>query len=116
MRDRLQRFSTFHGEWGIDFGGVTVRDEPNWPVSDLDMHRMPDVVEDLAGKLTRGLLAIYLGGDNAITRPLGQISVSRAHSDRDSSPSTPTTMSAPSTSGRLTRTPVRGLIEGRATR
>jgi formiminoglutamase len=72
VRDRLSRFSTFHGEWGVDFGGVTVRDEGNWAVADLDMHRMPEMVENLAAKLNRGPLSIYLGGDNAITRPLAR--------------------------------------------
>ncbi|HEU5113126.1 MAG TPA: arginase family protein, partial [Acidimicrobiia bacterium] len=111
VRDRLSRFSTFHGEWGIDFGGVTVRDEGNWPVTDLDMHRMPDVVEELAGKLARGSLTIYLGGDNAITRPLvrslspdldriGLITFDAHHDVR--------TLDLGPTNG----TPVRGLIEG----
>ncbi|HEU4915657.1 MAG TPA: agmatinase family protein [Acidimicrobiia bacterium] len=72
VRDRFSRFSTFHGEWGIDFGEVSVRDEGNWPVSELDMHQMPEVVEGLAGSLARGPLTIYLGGDNAITRPLAR--------------------------------------------
>jgi len=70
LRDRLARFSTFQGEWGVDFGGVTVRDEGNWPVSELDMHQMPDVVEQLARSLPQVPLTLYLGGDNAITRPL----------------------------------------------
>jgi formimidoylglutamase len=70
LRDRLSRFSTFHGEWGVDFGGVTVRDEGNWPVSGLDMHQMPETVEQLAGALPPVPLTLYLGGDNAITRPL----------------------------------------------
>lgn len=70
VRDRLSRFSTFHGEWGVDFGGVAVRDEGNWAVSELDMHQMPEVVEQLAVSLTATDLTLYLGGDNAITRPL----------------------------------------------
>ena len=70
LRTRLGRFSTFHGEWGVDLGGVTVRDEGNWPVSELDMHQMPETVEQLAGALARVPLTLYLGGDNAITRPL----------------------------------------------
>ena len=70
VRDRLARFSTFHGEWGIDFGGITVSDEGNWAVSELDMHQMPDTVEQLARSLPEVPLTIYLGGDNAITRPL----------------------------------------------
>ncbi len=70
LRNRLARFSTFHGEWGVDFGGVTVRDEGNWPVSELDMHQMPTVAEQLAARLPPVPLTLYLGGDNAITRPL----------------------------------------------
>jgi formimidoylglutamase len=70
LRNRLARFSTFHGEWGVDFGDVTVRDEGNWPVSELDMHQMPAVAEQLAAGLPQVPLTLYLGGDNAITRPL----------------------------------------------
>jgi formiminoglutamase len=70
VRDRLARFSTFHGEWGIDFGGITVSDEGNWAVSELDMHHMPDAVEQLSRSLPNVPLTLYLGGDNAITRPL----------------------------------------------
>jgi formimidoylglutamase len=70
VRDRLARFSTFHGEWGIDFGGITVSDEGNWAVSELDMHHMPDAVEQLSRSLPEVPLTLYLGGDNAITRPL----------------------------------------------
>jgi formimidoylglutamase len=110
VRDRLGRFSTFHGEWGIDFGEVSVRDEGNWPVSELDMHQMQDVVEDLASSLNRGPLTIYLGGDNAITRPLarslspdrakvGLITFDAHHDVR--------TLDLGPTNG----TPVRGLIE-----
>ncbi|HET9204307.1 MAG TPA: agmatinase family protein [Acidimicrobiia bacterium] len=110
VRDRFSRFSTFHGEWGIDFGEVSVRDEGNWPVSELDMHQMPDVVEGLAASLTRGPLTIYLGGDNAITRPLarslspdrtkvGLITFDAHHDVR--------TLDLGPTNG----TPVRGLIE-----
>ncbi|MDH3190455.1 MAG: arginase family protein, partial [Acidimicrobiia bacterium] len=70
VRDRVGRFSTFHGEWGIDFDSVRVYDEGNWPVSHLDMHEMPAIVEAYAGKLPETPLVLYLGGDNAITRPL----------------------------------------------
>ncbi|MEX1038011.1 MAG: arginase family protein [Acidimicrobiia bacterium] len=70
VRDRFSRFSTFHGEWGIDFGEVTVYDEGNWPVSELDMHEMPGNVEKRARNLDPAALTIFLGGDNAITRPL----------------------------------------------
>jgi arginase family enzyme len=110
VRDRFSRFSTFHGEWGIDFGELAVRDEGNWPVSETDMHEMPKVVEDLAATLNRGPLTLYLGGDNAITRPLarslsedrskvGLITFDAHHDVR--------TLDLGPTNG----TPVRGLIE-----
>jgi formimidoylglutamase len=110
VRDRLSRFSTFHGEWGIDFGAVPVRDEGNWPVSELDMHEMPAVVEDMARALPRVPLTLYLGGDNAVTRPLvralsperdrvGLITFDAHHDVR--------TLALGPTNG----TPVRGLIE-----
>jgi formiminoglutamase len=110
FRDRLGRFSTFHGEWGIDFGDVRVRDEGNWPVSELDMYEMPPVVEEMVGALPRVPLTLYLGGDNAITRPLvralspdlsrvGLITFDAHHDVR--------TLALGPTNG----TPVRGLIE-----
>ena len=70
MRERLGRFSTFHGEWGIDFGNVPVQDLGNWPVSELGMEEMPPAVRELAEELPEVGLRLYLGGDNAITRPL----------------------------------------------
>jgi formiminoglutamase len=70
MRDRLSRFSTFHGELGIDFGPLPVRDLGNWPVSELKMTDMPRMVRELASGLPEAELTIFLGGDNAITRPL----------------------------------------------
>jgi formiminoglutamase len=70
VRQRMHRFSTFHGETGVDLGDVAVRDMGNWPVSELDMHDMPVMVESLARDLPSGSLTIFIGGDNAITRPL----------------------------------------------
>lgn len=110
MRERLGRYSTFHGEWGVDFGGIAVRDEGNWAVSELDMHQMPAEVERLASGLPAVPLTLYLGGDNAITRPLarslapdlsrvGLITFDAHHDVR--------TLDLGPTNG----TPVRGLIE-----
>lgn len=70
VRDRLSRFSTFHSELGVDFGSISVRDMGNWPVSQLDMVPMVGEVMRLAKGLPDAPLKIYLGGDNAITRPL----------------------------------------------
>jgi arginase family enzyme len=74
------------------------------------MRQMPEVVEELASSLNRGPLTIYLGGDNAITRPLarslsqdrakvGLITFDAHHDVR--------TLELGPTNG----TPVRGLIE-----
>jgi formiminoglutamase len=70
VRNRLGRFSTFHGDSDVDFSGVGVRDEGNWPVSTLTADEMLVEVETLARRLERAPLTVFLGGDNAITRPL----------------------------------------------
>jgi arginase family enzyme len=70
MRDRLARFSTFHGEWGVDFGQVAVRDFGNWPVSEVDRNGLIDLIQEMATGLPAVDLTLFLGGDNAITRPL----------------------------------------------
>jgi len=71
VRDRLGRFSTFHGEAGVDFGGdIMVRDVGNWPVSELDTAAMAPEVERLARGRPDANLTLYLGGDSAITAPL----------------------------------------------
>jgi formimidoylglutamase len=70
VRHRLDGFSTFHSELGVDFGSVQVRDLGNWAVSELDMVPMIGEVMRLAGALPDAPLKLYIGGDNAITRPL----------------------------------------------
>jgi len=70
VRDRLGRFSTFHGESGVDFSSTKVRDMGNWAVSDLDPIPLVGELMRLAAGLPRAALKLYLGGDNAITRPL----------------------------------------------
>jgi formimidoylglutamase len=110
MRDRLARFSTFHGEWGVDFGQVAVSDYGNWPVSESDRDQMPGLVGGMARGLPAVPLTLFLGGDNAITRPLvgaqapdlsrvGVITFDAHHDVR--------TMEL----GRTNGNPIRGLIE-----
>jgi formiminoglutamase len=77
VRDRLDRFSTFHGELAVDFSSVRVLDVGNWPVSELDPLPMIGEMGRLASALPPAGLTIYLGGDNAITRPL----VAAGHDD-----------------------------------
>ena len=70
MRERLGRFSTFHGETEVDFGDLAVRDLGNWPVSELAAEEIPTLLRQRAERLEPTDLTLYLGGDNAITRPL----------------------------------------------
>ena len=110
VRDRFSRFSTFHGETGVDFEQIRVRDVGDWPVSELDMHQMPAEVAKLSLELPQAPLTLFLGGDNAITRPLvaarredlGRVGVITfdAHHDVRSLENGPTN-----------GTPIRGLIE-----
>jgi formimidoylglutamase len=110
LRTRFGRYSTFQGETGIEFGDIRVRDLGNWPVSELDMDAMPGMVIDLAQSLPGAPLTLFLGGDNAITRPLvasigedlsrvGVITFDAHHDVR--------TLDTGPTNG----TPIRGLIE-----
>ncbi len=70
LRDRLAGFSTFHSEWEANLADVAVRDVGNWPVSELGMYTMPEAVRGLATELPDVPLTLFVGGDNAITRPL----------------------------------------------
>lgn len=70
VRERLPRFSTYHSEYQVDFGDIPVADIGNWAVSELGMNEMPAAVEELARHLPDTPLTLFLGGDNAITRPL----------------------------------------------
>ncbi len=109
MRERLSRFSTFHGETTADLAAVAVRDLGNWPVAPLGMEEVPTAVMELASSLPTSDLVIFLGGDNAVTRPLvaslgdlGKLGVITfdAHHDVRSLENGPTN-----------GTPIRGLIE-----
>lgn len=70
MRNRLDLFSTFHGEMAVDFSSVSALDVGNWPVSEIHPIPMVGELRRMADDLPDANLKIYLGGDNAITRPL----------------------------------------------
>src|ERR671910_162067 len=65
VRNRLERFSTFHGELDVDFGSVAVRDIGNWAVSEVGMASMITEVMKLAANLPQASLRLFMGGDNA---------------------------------------------------
>jgi len=70
MRERLNRFSTFHGETATDLDTVKIRDLGNWPVSEIEPVPLVGAVGRWAQETPAEPFHIYLGGDNAITRPL----------------------------------------------
>jgi formiminoglutamase len=70
MRHRLEHFSTFHGEIDVDFSTVRIRDMGNWAVSEIGPVPLIGELMRLAGDLPETDLKLYVGGDNAITRPL----------------------------------------------
>lgn len=111
LRERLGRFSTYHGEWDVDLEPVRIADRGDLDVAGLDMWAMPDEVQHAVSRLTPVPLTLYLGGDNAITRPLAKATAGGdlssigvltfdAHHDVRSLDRGPTN-----------GTPVRGLIE-----
>jgi formiminoglutamase len=111
FRDMLSRFSVFDGEAQVDLRTLEAADLGDWPVEDLDMREAPTVVEHHAEQLPQGPVATFIGGDNAITRPLvkglchGDLSrvgilTLDAHHDVRSTKEGPTN-----------GTPIRGLIE-----
>jgi formiminoglutamase len=110
VRHRFDRYSTFHGELGVDFGSVRVRDMGNWAISEKEMEPMIPEVMKLAESLPDARMKLFIGGDNAITRPLvavqaedlsgvGLITFDAHHDVR--------TLNHGPTNG----TPIRGLIE-----
>jgi len=111
VRSVLGRFSVFDGERGNDLRAVAVRDAGDWPVDGLDMQAMPTEVERLASDLPVGPVKVFLGGDNAITRPLV-----KALSGRDLSRVGVLTIDAHhdvrlTEGGPTNGSPIRGLIE-----
>jgi formiminoglutamase len=110
VRNRLDRFSTFHGELGVEFGSVAVRDIGNWAVSEIGIGEIVPEIKKLAAVLPESRLKLFIGGDNAITRPLvaaqaddlsevGLITFDAHHDVRSL------------TDGPTNGTPIRGLIE-----
>jgi formimidoylglutamase len=69
-RSALGRLSVFDSEPGTDLRTLAVADLGDFGVTGLDMHEMPPVAERAAAELPAEPVKAFLGGDNAITRPL----------------------------------------------
>ena len=70
FREALAGFSPFDGEAGVDLADLAMADGGDWAVADLDLEAMIDFVAASASELPRDVTAAFIGGDNAITRPL----------------------------------------------
>ena len=70
VRNALGRLSVFDSETASDLRTLAVADLGDFGVTGLDMHEMPAVAERAAAALPDGPVKAFLGGDNAITRPL----------------------------------------------
>jgi arginase family enzyme len=110
-RSAMGRFATFDGERGVDIDGLVVADRGDWGVEGLDLGGALHEIENEAGSLPTAQCFGFVGGDNAITRPLvkglagrslggvGVITLDAHHDVR--------TLDRGPTNG----TPIRGLIE-----
>ncbi len=70
IRGVLARLSTFDGERGLELRALPAADLGDWDVADLDVYAALHSIEALARELEPGPVRAFLGGDNAITRPL----------------------------------------------
>lgn len=70
FREALGRYSTWDSEDRVDIGGLAVTDLGDWAVEGLDMRGVLDTATRLAGELDSAVIHAFIGGDNAITRPL----------------------------------------------
>jgi formiminoglutamase len=70
LRAALARFSVFDSEEAVDLSMLGVADLGDWSVDGVDSREMLEQVTALAAALPQGPVHVFLGGDNAITRPL----------------------------------------------
>lgn len=70
LRRTLERFSTYQGEWDVDLWPVGIVDAGDLDVAALDRFELERDLGRLAAALPEAPLRCYVGGDNAITRPL----------------------------------------------
>ena len=70
VRDALARFSTFHSEWDLDLAGLPVLDAGDLPVDDLTPGDLVEEAPSMIDELPEAAIRLFLGGDNAITRPI----------------------------------------------
>ena len=70
LREVIAGFSPYDGETGTDLTSLAVADVGDWPVADAGLDEMVATVAGCAAELPGGSRYAFVGGDNAITRPL----------------------------------------------
>ncbi len=70
FRTTLAGFSPFDGEAGVDLFDLSVADGGDWDVAGLGLDEMIAAVAEAAAALPDDSVYAFIGGDNAITRPL----------------------------------------------
>ncbi|MPZ71519.1 MAG: hypothetical protein GEU71_18670, partial [Actinobacteria bacterium] len=70
IRSRLGRFSPFHGELSFDLTTVPLVDRGNLAVEAIPAEKIPEDIAQLVRDLPGSELTLFVGGDNAITRPV----------------------------------------------
>ena len=70
LREVMAGFSPYDGETGTDLTSLAVADLGDWPVADVELDELVGTVAGYAAELPRGPRYAFVGGDNAITRPL----------------------------------------------
>jgi arginase family enzyme len=70
VRRVLGRLSTFDGDTGLDLRTLAAADLGDLNVADLDPTAALHAIDESARGLEHGPIHAFLGGDNAITRPL----------------------------------------------
>jgi arginase family enzyme len=70
VRAALRRFATFHAGLGVDLESLSVHDEGDLKVADLDGEAALLAVDGAIAQLPAYDLLVVLGGDNAATRPV----------------------------------------------
>lgn len=70
LREVMAGFSPYDGETATDLTSLAVADLGDWPVADAGLDELVGTVAGYAAELPRGPRYAFVGGDNAITRPL----------------------------------------------
>lgn len=118
LRAALTGFTTFDGERGVDLGRLGVTDLGDWDVAGLDRGQIEGAVRRRMAEVPRGTTPVFVGGDNAVTRPLVQAIAAAGRPGKtgvlvlDSHPDVDTLEGGPTNANHLRGLVVDGLPDG----